>query len=343
MTAAWLLGRIPEPVLPWPLVLRTGRAGRGAGPDIRDAAVLSPAGVPLAGDVEVHVRASDFARHGHPRDPAYGRLICHLVWIDDRAEPGTPLALPGGGTARTVALASAFGGSVDALRAAIARGPRSTEPCARPRDLRTATGAADAGATFSAVVDAVRHEGARRLAERAWHAQALAAALGWDEAWRTLLQHALEASAGRRAAHAIHADPSHAFEERLGAEPLRALAAAAHAGAPRTLIALLQVEGLGAGRAAEVGWNAALPLLAALAHAHGDAPLARAVAALVAAWPAPRPYGRTRALAMLLGPPPQRHGALYAQGLLRLHELWCARGGCGACPLSAAPADTRST
>src|SRR5690606_25731712 len=92
---------------------------------------------------------------------------------------------------------------------------------------------------------------------------------------------------------------------------------------------------LGVARAAEVGWNAVLPLLAALAAAYEDVALARQVAALVAAWPAPRPYGRTRALAGLLGKPAPGAGALYAQGLLHLQELWCERGGCGVCPLSA--------
>lgn len=333
LTAAWLLGRIPERVLPWPVVLRPGRAGRGAGPDICDAAVPSPLGVPVAGDVEVHIRASDFARHGHATDPAYSRLVCHLVWVDDRGEAGTPLSLPGGGVAPTVALAPAFRGAVTLLRAAIARGPRTVEPCVKPAGPTITTDAADA----SAVIASVRHEGQLRLAERAWHAQALAAQLGWDGAWTALLQHALAASAGRRATPgpggAADADRLAAFAARLGAAPLRTLAA--HTGAPRSLMALLQIDGLGTGRAAEIGWNAALPLLAALARAHDDTRLARAVAALVAAWPAPRPYGRTRALATLLGPAPERHGALYAQGLLRMHELWCTRGGCGACPLSA--------
>ena len=83
-----------------------------------------------------------------------------------------------------------------------------------------------------------------------------------------------------------------------------------------------------------MAWNAALPLLMALAAAYGDLGLARATAALAGAWPTPRPYGRTRNLARLAGPPPAAAGALYAQGLLHLQDVWCARGGCGACPLS---------
>jgi hypothetical protein len=94
---------------------------------------------------------------------------------------------------------------------------------------------------------------------------------------------------------------------------------------------------LGDGRAAEVGWNAALPLLAAMAAAYEDVVLARDVAALAAAWPAPRPYGRTLGLTALLGVQPRR--AVEAQGLLRTQELWCERGGCGHCPFSAAADD----
>jgi hypothetical protein len=88
-----------------------------------------------------------------------------------------------------------------------------------------------------------------------------------------------------------------------------------------------------------------LPLLAARAAAYDDSELARCSSALVAAWPAPRPYGRTRALATALtsnARTPTGGGALWAQGLLRLQELWCERGGCGACPLSVEGGDNLS-
>ncbi|MGE3856385.1 MAG: hypothetical protein AB7G21_05470, partial [Dehalococcoidia bacterium] len=116
--------------------------------------------------------------------------------------------------------------------------------------------------------------------------------------------------------------------------PVAALVALARDERPATLIAGLRAPGMGAGRAAEVTWNAALPLLIATAAEYGDAELARATARLAADWPTPAPYGRTLALARLAGPAPRRAGALYAQGLLHLQDLWCTRGGCGACPLS---------
>ena len=175
------------------------------------------------------------------------------------------------------------------------------------------------------------------------------AGIGWERAWALLLDRALRRSAGRRretdeARAALAAAVTAALTERGAASIERGLATLAASGEPRALIGGLRTAGLGEARAREAGWNAALPLLASLAAAYGDVELARATARLASAWPEPRPYGRTRALAALLGPPtagqaasagPRDGGALWAQGLLHLQDLWCERGGCGVCPLSA--------
>ncbi len=338
LTALWLLGRVPEAVLPWPL-LRAGRAGRGPGPDVREATFLLPAGVSRTGAVEVHLRASDFVRHGHANDPAYAAVVVHLVWEDDRAEAGTPTALPGGGLAVTVAVGPALRHDPERLRALLRRGPRGSEPCA----------AAAATRGTEETTRLVRREGQRRLAERTWRAARLVDERGWEAAWATLLDRALRASAGRHhepdgRREALATRVTLALRDQAGAgggaggagdDTLAGLATLALGGSPRTLIEALRAgDALGQARAAEVGWNAVLPLLATLAAAYDDVALARRVAAIVAAWPAPRPYGRTRALGALLGKPAAGAGALYAQGLLHVQELWCERGGCGVCPLS---------
>lgn len=67
-----------------------GRPGAGAGPDFRDAVLHLGDGPARVGDVELHREAADFARHGHTGDPAYGRVLLHVVFAADRAEP-TPL------------------------------------------------------------------------------------------------------------------------------------------------------------------------------------------------------------------------------------------------------------
>lgn len=68
-----------------------GRAGSGAGPDFRDAVIRMGDGPARVGDVELHRRAADFARHGHTADPAYDRVVLHVVFSRDGA-PDTPTA-----------------------------------------------------------------------------------------------------------------------------------------------------------------------------------------------------------------------------------------------------------
>lgn len=321
----WLLGRVPEAALPLRL-LRPGRAGRGPGPDVREATVLLSSGVTRTGDVELHLCASDFARHGHTADPAYAGVILHVAWVDDRppAERGGPTP-HAGGHAPTIAIAPHLRNDPARVHALIARGPSGREPCSD----------AVARLGIGGAATLIRHEGQRRLAERAWRAARLAERSGWPGAWSALLERALFATAGRhRESEATRAQHLDAIGVRLGGDPLAALIAAAREERPRALIDRVQPPGIGAARAAEIGWNAALPLLSAAAAAYGDVVLARATARLAEGWPAPRPYGRTRALARLAGPPQARAGALYAQGLLHLQDLWCSRGGCGACPLS---------
>ncbi len=334
LTALWLLGRVPGEVLPagWTL-LRPGRAGRGAGPDIREAAFRRASGAVAAGDIEVHLRASDFFTHGHAHDPNYANVRLHLVWEDDRPLAGAPLALPGGGTAPTVEVAPALHHDPARLRRLVARGPSGAEPCA----------GLGVGIGVEGVREALSAEGRRRLAERVWAAASLVERRGWDAAWSELLTRAVRASAGRRSGREDASTIAAALTARLaGADGswLTTLRQQALDGRPGALIEALRGDArsplLGRARAAELGWNAALPLLMAAATAYDDPALARATATLAAVWPAPRPYGRTAALrAQLLADGSSLGGgALTAQGLLHVQDLWCSRGGCGVCPLS---------
>jgi hypothetical protein len=63
-------------------VLFPGRRAGGAGPDFRDA-VIEVAGRQRRGDVELHVRASNYLQHGHHLDAAYDSLVLHVVFEDD--------------------------------------------------------------------------------------------------------------------------------------------------------------------------------------------------------------------------------------------------------------------
>lgn len=85
-------------------LLFAGHAGGGAGPDIRDAVfriatghrsalhnqqahTASPTSQILIGDVEFHVRASDWVVHQHNTDPRYNNVLLHAVLHCDTASP----------------------------------------------------------------------------------------------------------------------------------------------------------------------------------------------------------------------------------------------------------------
>lgn len=67
-------------------ILYQGRHNTDAGPDFSGAR-LRIGGQEWAGNVEVHVKASDWFRHGHDTDPAYSNVILHVVGVNDTRVP----------------------------------------------------------------------------------------------------------------------------------------------------------------------------------------------------------------------------------------------------------------
>ena len=64
-------------------VLARGRLNRDSGPDVADARV-EIGGLVWAGDVEVHRTSAEWEAHGHGADPAYRRVVLHVVLAADR-------------------------------------------------------------------------------------------------------------------------------------------------------------------------------------------------------------------------------------------------------------------
>jgi hypothetical protein len=63
-------------------VIHPGQWNKGQGPDFLNARIRI--GYTLwAGHVELHVRASDWDKHGHSGDPQYDNVILHVVWQQD--------------------------------------------------------------------------------------------------------------------------------------------------------------------------------------------------------------------------------------------------------------------
>lgn len=87
-------------------ILDPGTIQTNSGPDLANARIRIN-GQLWAGTVEVHVRASDWDRHGHQHDPAYNNVILHVVHTYDIA-----ISTVNGGSPPTVEL----GGRIDKER-----------------------------------------------------------------------------------------------------------------------------------------------------------------------------------------------------------------------------------
>lgn len=81
-------------------LLYAGRPGGSSGPDIRDAILsfsLAHAGSgatageeedqKITGDVEIHVRATDWFAHQHHTDKRYNNVVLHIVLVCDNDQP----------------------------------------------------------------------------------------------------------------------------------------------------------------------------------------------------------------------------------------------------------------
>lgn len=63
-------------------IIHPGTLNQDSGPDFFNASVEID-GQRWAGNIEIHVKASDWYRHGHDRDRAYDSVILHVVLVDD--------------------------------------------------------------------------------------------------------------------------------------------------------------------------------------------------------------------------------------------------------------------
>lgn len=158
-------------------VVFRGRPCSGyAGPDFRDA-IIELRGCQVRGDVELHVLASAFRRHGHHRDHAYDNVILHVVFWDD---DGENTCLASGRRVPVVALGPWVARRAEELQAWLSRPPLWQEPCY----------SANQRLGVEAVASILDDAGDRRFQEKV---AAFAAALAEEDAEEVLYRGILEA------------------------------------------------------------------------------------------------------------------------------------------------------
>lgn len=70
-------------------VLHRGKWNLEEGPDFKNAKIEIE-GETITGDIEIHLKTSDWFSHGHDRNPEYENVILHVVAEDDSPEAETP-------------------------------------------------------------------------------------------------------------------------------------------------------------------------------------------------------------------------------------------------------------
>lgn len=211
---------------PLGVVFRGRPAAGGAGPDFRDA-VIELGGRQVQGDVELHVLASAFRRHGHHRDRAYDNVILHVVFWDD---DGENTCLASGRRVPVVALGPWVARRAQELQAWLSHPALWQEPC----------GSADQRLGAEAVAAILDDAGDCRFGEKA---AIFGAALAEEDGEEILYRGILEALG-----YSQNREPFRLLAQAL---PWRQLRACMRAQPPQERV--LAAEGVLLGRAGFLG------------------------------------------------------------------------------------------
>src|SRR5580704_10123463 len=66
-------------------VLHPGFKNHEAGPDFRDAVIQIDGAAPKSGDIEIDLEANGWRAHGHHTNPAFKKVMLHVIWEGKRA------------------------------------------------------------------------------------------------------------------------------------------------------------------------------------------------------------------------------------------------------------------
>jgi len=152
-------------------IVHAGRWNHLGGPDFKDAR-LQIGGTVVIGDVEVHLRASDWAAHGHATDPAYNNVVLHVILFP--APERTTLGV-GGKKIPSLALLSLLNHDLEEFAADEAIERLANHPLANARRELTAMSAEQLSAALLRCTEA-------RWRQKVHYAKLRIARLGWEDA-----------------------------------------------------------------------------------------------------------------------------------------------------------------
>jgi hypothetical protein len=95
-------------------IFHTGTLNQDSGPDFLNAELAFGPGRKITGDVEIHLRPSDWRRHNHAYDARYNAVVLHVVMWND--EPPAPVLKQNGQHVPTLVLSEHLQASFETLR-----------------------------------------------------------------------------------------------------------------------------------------------------------------------------------------------------------------------------------
>ena len=354
----------PDTVLPLShggicCVLFSGYPGGAAGPDVRDAVLLfdtqgGKASERCVGDVEFHIRASDWVTHQHHTDSRYNNVLLHVVLLCDT--PSLTIRQDGA----VVPVCSLFDTTSSLLYSSPSHTQQKVEQIVYPCHIAMAQRCEAEREQLLQRAGLLRFEqkrdafveGIRAFAEESYHlclAPALAEGLayGRDRAFfravalrmleishelpeplgRSILPSPLDASRlaviSTLVAQRTSLWPSlhHIFEENKGVGEVMLQA----------LRAWLYERGIRPARADIVLCNVILPFVAAIALIEYDEQLAEKALCMYKMHPGLASNRVTRMMTTQLRLPTEPHGACSQQGLHYIYQQTCREKLCDAC------------
>ena len=157
-------------------ILHPGFLSREGGPDFREAIVQIGDAPARTGDIEVDLRASGWHGHGHDRNPAFTKVLLHVLWESDRPAAGAPPSLR-------------LRGVLDAPLGELSLWLGSESSREFPKELRGACCTPLRSLREAELLDLLHQAAQVRLRSKAAQFQARARQVGWEQSlWEGLFR-----------------------------------------------------------------------------------------------------------------------------------------------------------